>query len=90
VKFEWDQSKSASNEAKPGISFAAATALWNGPSFTFPSNQPGEERHLAIGLINGKHWTVIFTQRGGSIRLISARRARKDEKDFFQNHRPKP
>ena len=84
VKFDWDSAKSASNEAKHGLSLAFASALWAGPVVTLPSQHPGELRHLAIGLIEGRHWTVVYAPRGDCFRLISARRSRKNEKILFQ------
>jgi uncharacterized DUF497 family protein len=84
VKFDWDQVKSAGNEAKHGLSLASATALWAGPVIVLPSKNPGELRHLAIGLIDGRHWTAIYTPRDNAIRLISARRSRKNEKDLYK------
>lgn len=83
--FDWDPSKSASNAAKHGLSLAAATALWAGPVVTLPSKRPGEMRHLAIGLIEGRHWTVVYAPRANSLRLISARRSRQNEKVLFEN-----
>jgi len=88
VRFEWDPNKSANNEAKHGISLAAAAELWDGPVVSIPSVKPGEERHLAIGLIGGRHWTVIFAPRGDHLRLISARRSRNNEKALHKNHFP--
>lgn len=41
-------------------------------------------RHLALGLIEGRHWTVVYALRGDHFRLISARRSRKNEKKLFQ------
>lgn len=84
MKFDWDPAKSASNEAKHGLGFAAVTALWAGPVLTLPSRQPGELRHLAIGLIEGNLWTVVYAPRGDSFRVISARRSRTNEKKLFQ------
>lgn len=84
VKFDWDSVKNARNAAKHGLSLAAATALWAGPVVTLPSKHPGELRHLAIGLIAGKHWTVVYAPRGDTFRLISARRSRQNEKILFQ------
>jgi uncharacterized protein len=83
-KFDWDPAKNASNEAKHGLSLAAASALWAGPVFTMTSNRPGELRHLAIGLIEGCHWTVVYAPRGDQFRLISARRSRENEKTLLQ------
>ncbi len=84
VKFDWDSAKSASNEAEHGLSLASASALWVGPVVTLPSKHPGELRHLAIGLIEGRHWTVVYAPRGDSFRLISARRSRENEKNLFK------
>lgn len=84
VKFDWSPAKSASNQNKHGISLASASTLWEGPVVTLPSKHPGELRHLAIGLIGGRHWTVVYAPRGDHFRLISARRSRKNEKAFFQ------
>ncbi|MFI5337335.1 MAG: BrnT family toxin [Opitutales bacterium] len=84
-KFEWDPVKNAGNAAKHGLSLAAATALWSGPVVTLPSKNPGEPRQLALGLIDGRHWTVIVAFRGDRCRLISARRSRADEKKIYQS-----
>lgn len=83
VTFEWDPTKSVANERKHGLSLASAAALWEGPVLTLPSKQPGELRHLAIGLIADRHWTIIYTLRGNRVRLISARRSRSNEKALF-------
>ena len=47
------------------------------------SHHLGEPRKLAIGKIDGKFWTVIFTLRGMTIRMISARRSRDNEKKLY-------
>jgi hypothetical protein len=61
-RYEWDPNKSAANEAKPGISLSDATAIWIGTVASVLSLRSGEEqRHLAVGIIDGKHWTVVFT-----------------------------
>ena len=84
LNFDWDASKSASNEVKHGISLASASALWAGPVVVLPSKHPGESRHLAIGWIEGRHWTVVYAPRGDRLRLISARSSRKNEKALFK------
>jgi len=84
VNFDWDPAKSASNEAKHGLSLAAACVLWQGPVVILPSKNSGEMRHLAIGLIEGRHWTVVYALRVDHFRLISARRSRTNEKALFQ------
>jgi len=88
-EFVRDPAKDLRNRAKHGLGLSDAVALWSGPLVTLPSGRPGEERHLAIGLIGGRCWTVIYAPRGGAFRLISARRARPDETELFrQKTRP--
>ena len=84
MKFDWDPAKNVGNEAKHGLSLSSATAIWTGPVVTLPSKNPTEPRQLAIGVIEGRHWTVVFTLRGDVCRLISARRSREDEKAIYE------
>ena len=43
----------------------------------------GEERFLVIGMVEGQLLSVIYTPRHGRYRLISARRATRDEQDHY-------
>jgi uncharacterized protein len=80
MEFEFDPEKSAGNLAKHGVTFEKAKALWKANDSLFAqSPYVGEDRWLVTGLIDGKHWTAIFTFRGDAIRIISVRRARDDE-----------
>jgi uncharacterized DUF497 family protein len=49
-----------------------------------PSVYDGEERMLAIGLLEGRHVTVVFTFRKEVLRVISFRRARYEERQKYQ------
>lgn len=52
MEFEYDPQKSESNKIKHGIDFEEAKAIWRDPySFDVPSAYEGEERFLAIGMI---------------------------------------
>ena len=83
--FEFDPAKSAANLEKHGIDFEEAQAVWIDPrSLVFPAESRGEARWALIGRIGARHWTVIFTRRGDRIRLISARRARKEEVALYE------
>lgn len=85
ANFEYDPSNSASNKAKHGIDFEEAQALWDDSgSIVLASSYGGEARFLIIGMIDSKHWTVIFTYRAEKMRIISARRSRKDEKALYE------
>ena len=88
MEFEFDQAKSDANKAKHGIDFVEAQLLWSDAGLTIlPSKHPEEMRYLGIGLIESLHWTVIFTERGNSIRLISVRRSRENEKAIYEQNK---
>ena len=83
--FEFDPAKSAANLAKHGIDFETVQAPWaDTRRLEIPARSLGEARWAVIGLIDKQHWTVIFTRRDDRIRLISARRARKEEVVLYE------
>ncbi len=89
MEFEWDPAKSALNEAKHGIGFTEARQLWEDPGLIiFPSLFPDEPRHLAVGIVRRKHYTAIFTEREGVIRIISVRRSRDNERHLYEENQP--
>ena len=44
-----------------------------------------EPRYLAIGLIDGKHWSAVITYRAAKVRVISVRRARTEEVALYES-----
>jgi len=87
MEFEFDPDKSASNKTKHGIDFVEAQELWLDADLSeamSKANVVNEPRFLAVGRIDGKHWTAICTLRGEAIRIISVRRARKEEVDYYE------
>jgi uncharacterized DUF497 family protein len=83
--FEYDSDKSAANMEKHGIDFEAGQALWHDPwLLEVPANTPDETRFLSIGQIDGKHWTAVWTDRNGNVRIISVRRSRKEEIGYYE------
>lgn len=87
MEFEFDPAKSASNKDKHGIDFVEAQALWldGGLEVVLSKDRlKNEVRFLAIGRISGKHWTAICTFRGEAVRIISVRRARKEEVEYYE------
>ena len=84
--FEFDAAKSESNRAKHGIDFVEAQSLWNDPMLLeIPAKTDDELRFLVIGRIDERHWSAVITYRGGSIRLISVRRARTEEVALYES-----
>ena len=89
MDFEFDSAKSAANKAKHGIDFVEAQALWADDGLVdtkSTANVASELRFLAIGRIEGKHWTAICTLRGKVVRIISVRRARKEEVGYYEDN----
>ena len=85
MTFEFDPIKSTSNKAKHGIDFVEAQALWQDNGLVeAPVPSEVELRFLAIGRLDGKSWTAVFTLRGEAVRIISVRRARKEEVAFYE------
>jgi len=85
--FEFDPAKSAASKAKHGIDFVDAQALWQDDAWAeakSKANVAGEVRFLAVGRIEGKHWTAICTLRGEAVRIISVRRAREEEIGHYE------
>ena len=84
--FEWDEAKAETNLRKHGIDFRRAMEIWAGPYVVIPGRSvAGEDRSIAIGIIDGQAVAVVHTMRAGEVRIISARRARNDEKEAFEN-----
>lgn len=85
-EFEFDEQKSRANLDKHGIDFEAAQALWNDPDLLeIRARTEDEERYLLIGRIGQRHWSAVVTYRGGRIRLISVRRARRTEVQLYES-----
>ena len=85
MKFEFDLAKSASNKIKHGLDFEEAKALWASETVEVPALSTAEPRKLAIGMIEGKHWSAVITERRGKIRIISVRRSRDKEIEIYEN-----
>ena len=86
--FEYDENKSASNKLKHGIDFDEAQLLWqdwNRVEIPVPNND--EVRYLTIAKLNNKHWSAVITYRETNVRLISVRRSRTKEIEFYESNR---
>ncbi len=85
MEFEFDPDKSKANRVKHGIDFDEVQALWSDPFLIeAPALTEDEPRFLAMGRIGARHWTAIFTWREGRLRIISVRRARKQEIERYE------
>jgi uncharacterized DUF497 family protein len=88
VSFQWDEGNSDKNWIKHGITQSECEqAFFNFLFFVFDDRQysQNEERFYALGRTDaGKGLFLVFTYREQSlIRVISARKMTKTERDFY-------
>jgi uncharacterized DUF497 family protein len=90
LKFQWDSNKSVTNKKKHGISFEEAQTVFFDPNARViedPEHSEHEERFVILGVSQRlRILTVCYCYRRGNkvIRIISARRADKKEKEIYK------
>ncbi len=87
-EFEWDPVKAEDNIRKHGIDFVDVLAVFDDLGAVDEPDDSmdyGEERYKITGLMIGRLLTVIYTERGEAIRIISARKATKHEERFYHS-----
>jgi uncharacterized protein len=88
VVFKWDSNKAATNLRKHKVDFhEAATVLKDVLSMTFPDDDHSnyEQRYVTIGISDRKRILVVaHTEKGGNVRIISARMATPHERRFYE------
>lgn len=83
--FDFDACKSRSNSVKHGIDFVRAQAIWADEDHVeVEARTEDERRWMVVGRISGRLWTAVITRRGGTIRIISVRRARRSERNVYE------
>ena len=93
MQFEWDDEKDKINKEKHGIDFSTAALVFrdeNRLEFYDEAHSEDEDRFITIGQINGVAIVVmvVYTERKNAIRLISARRATKQERSAYYDYSP--
>ena len=71
------------------IEFDEARSLWEDPDLLeIPARTVQDEnRYLVIGKIGKKHWSAVITYRDDAIRIISVRRSREKEAQYYESGR---
>ena len=85
VSYQWDPNKAFANLRKHGIDFAdAIEVLSDDSAITIEDTRFEEERFVTIGMDGfSQILVVVYTWRGNSIRLISARKADRSERQQY-------
>ena len=83
---EWDSAKDESNQDKHGIGFTEAAEIFRGSIVVTADTRRdyGELRWIALGEYDGEVIRVVFTRRGAVIRIISAWKAGRNERETYQ------
>jgi uncharacterized protein len=93
MEFEWDDAKDEANRRKHGIGFREAAEVFRGTMVVSEDTRReyGERRLIALGEYAGAVIRVVFTERGNAIRIISAWKAnRNDRQDYKKAQQDRP
>ncbi|KNZ34581.1 MAG: hypothetical protein AD742_00160 [Methylibium sp. NZG] len=87
MEFQWDPAKAVLNLRKHGVAFEEATTAFADPrslAIADPLHSEGESRFVLLGRSQaGRMLAVVHTDRGDTIRLISARTATRKERKTY-------
>ena len=84
--FEWDDAKAEANFQKHGVEFQTATKAFNDAyciDEVDDSMSYGEQRFRLLARVGGHLLLVVYSERGETIRIISARQATRREHDRY-------
>lgn len=83
--FQWDADKDAANQAKHLVSFRQAAEIFRGFRLTREDTRHayGERRFIALGLYDGAVLCVVYTLRNDDIRIISAWKAGRHDREAY-------
>jgi hypothetical protein len=85
-RFEWNDAKARANLTDHEVSFAAAKLVFDDPRALDEMDNRfdyGEDRFNITGMAEGMFLTVTYTERSGRYRIISARKATRNEQDDY-------
>jgi uncharacterized DUF497 family protein len=86
LEIEFDSDKAISNEAKHGVTFEYGIRAFGDPRrvvFDSSRSEDNERRLKLVGTIDGRLFTLVYTMRGKTVRIISVRRSnRKEERAY--------
>lgn len=90
--FAWDEAKNRHNLAKHGIDFPEACTVFfddHARLIDDPEHSEDEDRFLILGMSNHARLLTVchcYRENDDVIRLISARKATRRERTYYNNH----
>ena len=90
MDIEFDPDKRDWTLAHRKLDFADAGEIFEGFTLSFEDDREdyGEERIVTFGVMKGKIVACVWTYRGDNRRIISLRKAEKDEREIYNLHKP--
>jgi len=89
LRFEWDPEKDAANIKKHKVSFQEASSAFldeSGLLIDDPDHSDEEDRFILLGLSSSLRLLIVchcYRSGGGVIRIISARKADREERSAY-------
>lgn len=86
MDFEWDKNKNLINIRVHEIDFCDAWRVFEHPMLTKKDTRKeyGEQCFVGLGLLYKAVIVIVFTKRSDAIRIISIRRANRNERKIYQ------
>jgi hypothetical protein len=81
----WDARKRRANLKKHGVDFVDADAVIQGITYTYEDERfsYGEPRFVPLGLLRGNVVSLVHTEEGDHIHVISMRQATRREREIY-------
>lgn len=85
MEFTWSERKRSLNLRQHGLDFVDAPAVFGGLTFTFEDDRfsYSEQRFVTLGLLAGVPVSIVHTETAHEIRIISFRKATRQEAELF-------
>ena len=81
----WDEAKRRANLGKHGFDFVDAEEVFDGVTYTYEDDRLayGEQRFVTLGLLRELLVSIVHTEEGNHIHIISMRKATKREREIY-------
>lgn len=95
MQFEWDEEKRRANLKKHDVDFRDIPSVFHHPHLSYSSPRGEEPRRVAVGPLHSpeerpQRWSgplvaVVYIRKATQYRIISARRARTNERQAYED-----
>ena len=81
----WDEAKRRANLGKHGFDFVDADEVFDGVTYTYQDDRLayGEQRFVTLGLLREVLVSIVHTEEGNHIHVISIRKETKREREIY-------